>query len=303
MFAKFKDAQKKADEAWASYRPEPFGDIGSVDKLSILPRSEWYTENSDLLGEAGVSYLIQADGKRILFDVGANWKKEDPSPLVRNMKTLGVTADSLDAIVISHPHCDHLGGMAAQRVDTFMFSLTDADLTGITAYVPAPLTHPTATTELTVRPNVIFPGVTTIGVILRALWPFGLTPEQAIAVNVRDEGPVVIIGCGHQGMSRILERTRQLFPGPIYALVGGLHFPVTKSRVKFGMQKWIGTGKLPYQRIKRAEVDAAVAELKAANPSVVGISAHDSCDWSLGRFREAFGDRYREVAVGREITF
>ena len=136
MFNKFKEDQRKADEAWAAYKPQPFGDIGSVDSLSIIPLSEWYTDSSDLVGEAGVSYLIKADDKQILFDLGANWKKEDPSPLLRNMKRLGVTLDSLDAIAISHPHCDHTGGMAAMRGKTFMFSPSDLDLTGLTAYVP-----------------------------------------------------------------------------------------------------------------------------------------------------------------------
>jgi hypothetical protein len=34
----------------------------------------------------------------------------------------------------------------------------------------------------------------------------------------------------------------------------------------------------------------------------VAISAHDSCDWTLAAFKDAFGDRCREVVVGREIV-
>ena len=86
----FKANQRKADADWISNRPQPLGDIGTVEHLSILPLIDWYTERDDLVGEAGVSYLVQADDKRILFDVGANWKKEDPSPLLRNMRALGV---------------------------------------------------------------------------------------------------------------------------------------------------------------------------------------------------------------------
>ena len=89
MFNKFKDDQRKADEAWDAYKPQPFGDIGSVDSLSIIPLSEWYTESNDLVGEAGVSYLIKADDKQILFDVGANWKKEEPSPLASQHEAAG----------------------------------------------------------------------------------------------------------------------------------------------------------------------------------------------------------------------
>jgi 7,8-dihydropterin-6-yl-methyl-4-(beta-D-ribofuranosyl)aminobenzene 5'-phosphate synthase len=303
MFSRFKEAQRKADEAWESFKPQPFGDIGSVERLSILPLSEWYTDSDDLIGEAGVSYFIKADDRQILFDLGANWKKEDPSPLVRNMRRLGVTVDSLDAIAISHPHCDHIRGMPAMRASTFMLSPTDPDLAGLTAYVPSALTHPTASVVLTEEPRVLFPGVATIGVILRALWLLGLTPEQALAVNVRGKGIVLIVGCGHQGLVRILERSRQLFSEPLYAVFGGLHYPVTASRTKgIASQKMIGTGKLPWQRVTSEEVDAAVALLAAADPALVGISAHDSCDWSVSRFRDAFRDRYRDIAVGREIV-
>jgi 7,8-dihydropterin-6-yl-methyl-4-(beta-D-ribofuranosyl)aminobenzene 5'-phosphate synthase len=246
---------------------------------------------------------VKADDKKILFDVGANWKKEQPSPLLRNMEKLGVTLDSLDAIVISHPHCDHTGGMDAMRHKTFVLSPTDLDLTGLSVYVPSTLSHPTANVVTTEEPKVIFPGVATSGVIWRALWLLGLTPEHALAINVRDKGIVSIVGCGHQGLRRILERTEQLFSEPLYGVFGGLHYPVTASRTRgFTSQKMIGTGKLPWQRITKEEVNAAVALLAAASPTVVGISAHDSCDWSVGRFREAFGDRYHEIKVGREIN-
>jgi 7,8-dihydropterin-6-yl-methyl-4-(beta-D-ribofuranosyl)aminobenzene 5'-phosphate synthase len=298
----FKANQRKADADWISNQPEPLGDIGTVEHLSILPLIDWYTEKDDLVGEAGVSYLVQADDKRILFDVGANWKKEDPSPLLRNMRALGIDADSFDAIVISHPHCDHTGGLRAQRKKTFELSPTDVDLMGLPAYVPADLSHPTARVEVTTKPTVLFPGVATTGVILRAVWLLGLTPEQALAVNVRGKGLVVVVGCGHQGLARIIERSSTIFASPLYGLIGGLHYPVTVSRLKRPSQQWMGTGKWPWQRISKVEVDGAVARLKRENPSLVAISAHDSCDWSVGRFREAFSERYRDVIVGREIT-
>ena len=298
----FKANRRKAEQDWITNRPQPLGDIGTVDSLSILPLIDWYTTRDDLVGEAGVSYLVQADDKRILFDVGANWKKEDPSPLLRNMRTLGVDVDSLDAIVISHPHCDHTGGLSAQRKKTFELSPAGVDLTGLTAYTPTALTHPTAEVVVTAEPRALFPGVATTGVVLRALWLLGLTPEQALAINVRGKGIVLVVGCGHPGLARLIERSSQLSFEPLYGLVGGLHYPVTVSRLARPSQKWMGTGKWPWQRISETEVDEAVARLQAAAPSLVGISAHDSCDWSIGRFREAFGDRYREVAVGREIV-
>jgi len=54
-----------------------------------------------LKGEAGVSYLVKTDESLILFDVGMNGKNEDTSPLLHNMKKLGIDLAKIDVIVIS----------------------------------------------------------------------------------------------------------------------------------------------------------------------------------------------------------
>jgi 7,8-dihydropterin-6-yl-methyl-4-(beta-D-ribofuranosyl)aminobenzene 5'-phosphate synthase len=302
MLFGFRADQRRADEAWNQSQPGPLGDIGWVDRLSILPLIDWRVTNDSLVHEAGVSYLVRADDHVILFDVGANWKKEEPSPLLRNMRTLGIDPGIIEAVVISHPHLDHVGGFAAQKRKTFMLSPQDVDLRHRPAYVPAPMTHPTANVVLADEARVVFPGVATTGTIQRALWLLGLTPEQALLVKVRGKGLVIVVGCGHQTVHRLLERCHALCDEPIYGIIGGLHFPITTSRTSPVSQKWVGTGKLPWQRITRQEVDEAITEVAAEHPGVVGISAHDSCDWTLDRFESAFGERYREVVVGREIV-
>jgi 7,8-dihydropterin-6-yl-methyl-4-(beta-D-ribofuranosyl)aminobenzene 5'-phosphate synthase len=298
----FRQDRHWADEEWNTRRPHPLGDIGSVGGLSILPLTDWYADDDRLVGEAGVSYLVEAGEHRILFDVGANASDQEPSPLLRNMKTLGVSLESIDAIVISHPHWDHVGGMKPMREKSFRLSPNDVDLTGRTVYVPSSLTHSSANVVVTEEPTVLFPGVATIGIIWRALCLHGVVAEQALAVVVRGKGVVLIVGCGHQGLTRILARSDQLFDEPLYGLFGGLHYPVTKSRTKHPSQQVVGTGKWPWQRITKKDVEQAIVQLDAAAPRLVGISAHDSCDWTVGRFREAFGDRYRDVVVGRTVA-
>jgi 7,8-dihydropterin-6-yl-methyl-4-(beta-D-ribofuranosyl)aminobenzene 5'-phosphate synthase len=51
----------------------------------------------------GVSFLV--DG-RILFDTG-----EKGDWLLKNMKVLGVDVEGIEAVVISHDHWDHTGGL------------------------------------------------------------------------------------------------------------------------------------------------------------------------------------------------
>jgi len=229
-------------------------------------------------------------------------ENQHPSPLIRNMKQLGVDINDIDTIVISHNHVDHIGGMKAMKQNTFLLSGEETDLSHVKAYVPEKISHATAEVEVTTKPKKIAEGIATIGTIDRAIWAMGLTSEQALAVNVEGKGLILIVGCGHQKAARILERAGDLFDIPIYGVIGGLHYPVEQSRMKFNMQKILGTGKLPWQRIEKQEVLEAASELDKTNLSMIGISAHDSCDWTLDKFREVFRERYLDVMVGKEIS-
>jgi 7,8-dihydropterin-6-yl-methyl-4-(beta-D-ribofuranosyl)aminobenzene 5'-phosphate synthase len=136
----------------------------------------------------------------------------------------------------------------------------------------------------------------------RAIWLSGPVAEQALLVYVRGKGPVMIVGCGHPQLERLLDRAQAVTGAPLYGIVGGLHFPVTGSRVGKGRQNIIGNGKLPWQRITRQEARRAAEMLRDLDLGLVALSAHDSCDWTLEIFQRALGDRYRAVRVGETIN-
>lgn len=287
--------------------------IGTTESLTILPLIDWYTKNGELTGEPGVSYLIKTDHNTILFDLGFNEHNEHPSPLLRNMSKLGISLDDIDTLVISHPHMDHVGGIKNQFKKTFSLSKEYVDLSDKVIFLPPGMTHPDFNVIQVHRPIRIARGVISTGPIYRSiflgggLFPMGFTPEQALAINVKDKGTVIIVGCGHQGLDRILELVHQLFNKSIYGIIGGLHFPVTESRIskldgKIQGQKLFGTGKLPWDPITKEEVMSQISNLKSYKPSLVSLSAHDSCDWSIETFKEEFGPNYRELVVGQKIT-
>ncbi|MCD6344068.1 MAG: MBL fold metallo-hydrolase [Anaerolineae bacterium] len=305
LMARFHLGRRRADEAWAAARYPKLEDVGTVKRLTILPLIDWYTARAGLVGEPGVSYLVRADDTTILFDLGYNMQNEHPSPLLRNMAALGVDVSEIDALVISHAHEDHVGGVSHMMNHTFALSGQPVDLRGIPAYVPAPLSNPTAQVTVVDNPRIIAPGVASIGPISRQMFFLGWTPEQSLAVNVEGKGIVIIIGCGHPTLQRIVDRAEMLFDAPLYGLVGGLHYPVTASReVKFGLplQRLLCTGKWPWDPINRQDVGTAIAYLKRRNPQLVALSAHDSCDWSIEAFRGAFGAAHQDLLVGKEIV-
>ncbi len=62
---------------------------------------------SDYWGEHGLSFLVETDeGRRLLFDTGAGG-----TVLMHNLERAGVGVDTIDAVVLSHSHPDHTGGL------------------------------------------------------------------------------------------------------------------------------------------------------------------------------------------------
>lgn len=296
------------DEIKSKFFPK-FSTFDSVKKLSILPLVDYYGEGKDIRTEPGVSYLIKADDTVILMDTGYNEKKEHPSPLIANMQKLGIRPEDIDMIFITHLHPDHLGGTDESSDHTFSLSRGPVKLNPVTVYAPADVSpskwNPGPKIEVIKEPRVLKPGIASIGVIPRYLFLAGYTEEQSLAINVQGKGIVLIIGCGHQTIERIVERARMIFHEPIYAVIGGLHFPVYGGRIFVGpvnVQWLVGSDNPPWKGLGEDDVRKGIEVLKGANPAVVSLSPHDSSDWSLEQFRKSFGNKFVELKVGREMT-
>lgn len=58
-------------------------------------------------GSKGNALLVESGGTRVLLDCGFG-----PRELALRLERLGVTPDSIDAVLVSHEHADHVGGAA-----------------------------------------------------------------------------------------------------------------------------------------------------------------------------------------------
>ena len=154
-------------------------------KITIVYDNE---ANPGLKSGWGFSCLIEAKEK-ILFDTG-----DSSENLIYNLRQLNIQPESVAAVVISHNHWDHTGGLKE-------FSKLNNN---------AKVFHPKSFS----KPTEISPGVHSTGAL------GGLIREQSLVVNT-EKGNLVITGCAHPGLENIIERSREL--GEIYGVVGGFH--------------------------------------------------------------------------------
>ena len=295
----------------ATFQVQPLGDIGATRRLRILPLLEYHAANPGLATEVGVSYLVETDEHRILYDVGQNSGGGSPSSLEKNMQALGIELDTIDMVFISHNHLDHVGGLHWQRMNSFSLGREQVPFPNPRTQLVAPdqMTYPGMRTVYASRPMQIGTGVgssglATTGTIPRQL-AAGWIEEHSLVVIVEGLGGVIIVACGHQPLPNLLKRYDEAFSEPLYAVVGGLHFPVPEGRLMVGpidVQRRLASGEGLFNPLGMAEVQRQIALLKARNLGVIAVSAHDSSDQVIEMVRNEFGGAHRYIRVGEEIV-
>ena len=204
---------------------------------------------SGLLAEHGLSFWVVAGSKQILFDTGQGMVFE------HNAEHLEISLDLADAIVLSHGHYDHTGGLTrALKVapqakvfahpESFRKKYARKD-NGTIRHIGIPwqsensIQQKASQLVSTNQPTEICRGVFLTGEIPRITHfedtggPFFLDEEcQQPDLLVDDQamffeaaaGTVVLLGCAHAGVVNTLNYIRQLTDDRrICAVIGGMH--------------------------------------------------------------------------------
>jgi 7,8-dihydropterin-6-yl-methyl-4-(beta-D-ribofuranosyl)aminobenzene 5'-phosphate synthase len=166
-------------------------------RLTIIYDNE--TARGDLRADWGFACLVEAHGRRILFDTGARG-----DILLANMDRLGLDPAAVDTVFISHAHWDHTGGLEA-----FLERNATAPV-----YAPESWREAFPDREVVRVRTPVEPGPG-----LRSTGELGGV-EQSLLVEV-EGGLAVVVGCSHSGVGNILRRAVE-FDRPS-ALIGGLH--------------------------------------------------------------------------------
>jgi len=272
-------------------------ELPALERLELTVLVEERCEPG-FVGDAGVSYLLRSDRGSLLLDVGFG---EERPALTHNAARLGLTLADADALCISHLHLDHMGGMKAQRAREVRLPDALGAPDGKPCFLPDRAEAPGFTADLVTGPRMLGAGLATTGPLARSLFVMGWTEEQALVANLEGKGLVVLTGCGHPTVELILDMVRHLSDLPLYALIGGLHFPLTASRgarAGIQLQMVLGTGKPPWERLTEDDLNRAVVAIEAEKPERVLLSAHDSCDHALELLGNRLSARVEVLSAG-----
>jgi len=218
-------------------------------KVRVTILAENTAKQAKVLAEHGLAYWIEYAGHQILFDAGQGYV------LRHNATALEIPLNSVEAIVLSHGHYDHTGGIAevlADREGINVFAHPAAfgpkfirrsdgsvRFIGIPEIAFQSLQRPTVSVHHVTRPTTIYPGLVVTGPIPQLLGCETGNPRFFLdeACQTRDsleddqamffttsKGLIVLLGCAHSGVINTISYIEQLVPGqPIHALMGGMH--------------------------------------------------------------------------------
>jgi len=244
---------------------------------------KWVKQHFRLpIAEHGLSMLVSVslDGVRhaVLFDTGVS-----PYGVVRNAEGMGLKLKNVEAIVLSHGHYDHFGGLikAVQKIgEKDLPVIVHRDmfrLRGVMESNRRIRVYPRFPTEEQVRPAKFVETKKSFFLAEDAILVTGEVPrktdfekglpehrtfvdgkwkpdplirdERGLVINTKKKGLVVISGCAHAGIINTVRYARQLTGTmKVYAVMGGFHL----------------VGKGHGERIRRT-----VAELKLLSPKLV----------------------------------
>lgn len=179
-----------------------------ADSLRITVLYDNYVHDSRLQTGWGFAALVEYGEDVVLFDTGA-----DGPALLANLSALSIDPRSIDAVVLSHAHGDHTAGLEALLE------------TGVR---PIVYLHPSFPEEFKQRIGSLTTVVETeagqyvSGRISTTGEVEGGIPEQALIVETA-RGLVVVTGCAHPGVARMIASAKSLRGGSVHLALGGFH--------------------------------------------------------------------------------
>ncbi len=263
------------------------------------------SEHLSLIAEHGLSFYLEAGGKKLLFDCGAS------DATLRNAHRLGIGLDHLDAVVISHSHYDHAAGyrdliesglgsgvlFTGPRFFERKYAKAGFRYTDLSSGFDSRFLSEHGIRHCAIDGTAeIFPGIWLLSGFRRT-YPFETIPDRFVRQTpdgfVRDSFPdeiclaarvdgglAVLVGCSHPGILNMVSHVRETLNQPVRMVFGGTHLmEADEDRVRL-----------------------TVSELKRMGLSVLGLS-HCSGEKAACALREDPDARGCHLAAGDTVFF
>ncbi len=258
--------------------------------------------NDGILGEWGLSVLVQYAGKKILLDAGGS------DLFLRNMQKLGIDVTDIDHAVLSHAHYDHANGFPSFLDQNKKAKLYIRDCTANDCYAKKSIFKKyigitrrmlkkyagrieRVSGDYQLMDGIwIIPhktkGLESIGKreLMYRKTPHGFVPddfshEQSLVLDT-DKGLVILNSCSHGGAGNIIGEVRATFPDKkVYGLIGGLHL-FNKSE---------------------AEIRDVAGKIRDTGIEYV-CTGHCTKDRAFGILKEELGDKAEQMKAGYQIV-
>jgi 7,8-dihydropterin-6-yl-methyl-4-(beta-D-ribofuranosyl)aminobenzene 5'-phosphate synthase len=253
-------ALPRPDASWS----EPDAGIGPELKLTVVVDNDAHDKRLEAMW--GFACLVEGLEKTVLFDTGG-----EGATLLGNMKKLGIDPAKIDAVMLSHHHGDHVGGLTG-----FLEENSD-----VIVYLPASFSGSFKKKIRSLGAKVhevsaaeeLFPGAHTTGKMGQGI------EEQSLVLET-GQGLVVVTGCAHPGIESIVRRAKDMLAGkPVALVIGGFHLSAAAT----------------------PHIEAVIEAFRQLGVNKVA-PCHCSGDKAHELFEKEYGEQYVGCGAGRIIT-
>jgi 7,8-dihydropterin-6-yl-methyl-4-(beta-D-ribofuranosyl)aminobenzene 5'-phosphate synthase len=244
--------------------PEPNNKAVDVNNISVTVVYDNNLYKEGLETSWGFSCVITGTKETVLFDMGG-----DGRLLLENISKIVIGVNSIETVFLSHIHGDHTGGLG-------MFLKKNPK---VNVYLPK--SFPKRFKEKVISFGAGIIEVDEQTEICKNVYSTGqmgvLIKEQGLILQI-PKGLVIITGCAHPGIVKMVKTAKDLFDEPVLLVMGGFHLEwATKDKIK-----------------------SIIMVFEDMNVKYVA-PCHCTSKKAISLFAEHFGDCYINSGVGKAV--